>query len=53
MEYEGININNFEISPVKSVKILGMHLDNKLNFEKHLQEDIPNKDFHNISTFCR
>ena len=31
-----ININDADIKPNNSVKLLGTTLDNKLNFEKHI-----------------
>ena len=31
-----ININDVDIKPNNSVKLLGTTLDNKLNFEKHI-----------------
>ena len=49
---KSLRINDVEITPEPSVKLLGLEIDNKLNFEKHIS-NLCNKASNQLNAICR
>ena len=47
-----LNINGIELTTESSVKLLGIEIDNKLNFEKHIS-NVRKKDSNQLNAICR